>query len=141
MAGALSQSVAVLRFRSLLMTVFATTALLLAAIGIYGVVAYSVARRTREIGVRIALGATPSGVLALIVRQGSQPVVVGIAVGLAGAFALTRVLRGTLFGVTASDPLAFAGGVVVLSTVAVVASLIPALRAARVDPVTALRQE
>jgi putative ABC transport system permease protein len=139
MAGALSQSVDLLRFRSLLMTVFAITALALAAIGIYGVVAYSVARRTREIGVRMALGATPSGVLALVVRQGSRPVIVGIAVGLAGAFALTRVLEGMLFGVTASDPLTFAGGVVALSAVAVVASLFPALRAARVDPVTALR--
>jgi putative ABC transport system permease protein len=141
MAGALSQSVALLHFRSLLMTVFATTALALAAIGIYGVVAYSVARRTREIGVRMALGATPSGVLALVVRQGSRPVVVGIAVGLVGSFALTRVLEGMLFGVTASDPLTFAGGVVALSAVAVVASLIPAWRAARVDPVTALRHE
>jgi putative ABC transport system permease protein len=141
MAGALYQSVALLRFRSLLMTVFATITLALAAIGIYGVVAYSVARRTREIGVRMALGATPWGVLALVVRRGSRPVVVGIAVGLAGAFALTRVLEGMLFGVTASDPLTFAGGVVALSAVAVVASFIPALRAARVDPVTALRQE
>jgi putative ABC transport system permease protein len=141
MAGALSQSVALSRFRSFLMMVFATTALLLAAIGIYGVVAYSVARRTREIGVRMALGATPSGVLALIVRQGSRPVVVGMVLGLAGAFALTRVLEGMLFGVTASDPLTFVGGVVVLSAVAIVACLVPALRASRIDPLMALRHE
>jgi putative ABC transport system permease protein len=141
MAGAVSQSVALSRFRSFLMTVFATTALLLAAIGIYGVVAYSVALRTREIGVRMALGATPSGVLALVVRQGSRPVVVGMALGLAGALALTRVLEGMLFGVTASDPLTFAGGVIALSAVAVVACLVPALRASRIDPLVALRYE
>jgi ABC-type antimicrobial peptide transport system permease subunit len=141
MAGALSESIALSRFRSFLMAVFAITALLLAAIGIYGVVAYSVARRTREIGVRMALGATPSGVIALIVRQGSRPVVVGMALGLAGAFALTRALEGMLFGVTASDPLTFAGGTVALSAVAVVACLVPALRASRIDPLMALRHE
>jgi predicted permease len=141
MAGALSQSIALSRFRSFLMAVFAFTALMLAAIGIYGVIAYSVARRTREIGVRMALGATPSGVLALIVRQGSRPVVAGIAVGLASAFALTRVLEGMLFGVTARDPLTFGAGVLALSVVAAVACLVPAWRASRIDPLMALRHE
>jgi putative ABC transport system permease protein len=141
MAGALSQSIALSRFRSFLMAVFAFTALMLAAIGIYSVIAYSVARRTREIGVRMALGATPSGVLALIVRQGSRPVVAGIAVGLASAFALTRVLEGMLFGVTARDPLTFGAGVLALSVVAAVACLVPAWRASRIDPLMALRHE
>ena len=91
MADAMSESVSLSRFRSLLMTAFAATALLLAAIGIYGVVAYAVAKRTKEIGLRMALGATPSGVVAMVVSQASRPVVAGIAGGLIGAFLLTRV--------------------------------------------------
>ena len=140
-AQALSGSVAVPRFRSLLMDVFAATALLLAAIGIYSVIAYSVAQRTQEIGIRMALGATPPGVLGLVISQGGRLASVGIALVLAGAFALTRVLQNMLFGVTASDTVTFASAGLVLRAVSVVASLIPAWRAARIDPITALRQE
>jgi hypothetical protein len=99
--------VALPRFRSLLMSLFAATALLLAAVGIYGVTAYSVAQRTQEIGVRIALGATASGVLRLVIGQGGRLASVGIALGLIGAIALTRVLERMLFGVSASDTLTF----------------------------------
>jgi putative ABC transport system permease protein len=141
MADALADSVALPRFRSLLMAVFAGSVLLLAAIGIYGVIGYSVAQRTQEIGLRMALGATPAAVLRLVLGQGSRMVLLGIALGLTGALGLTRVLRRMLFGVTASDTMTFAGAALVLGAVAVLASLIPALRAARIDPVTALRQE
>jgi putative ABC transport system permease protein len=141
LAQTTAESVALPRFRSLLMTLFAATALLLAAVGIYGVIAYSVAQRTQEIGVRMALGASASGVLGMVIGQAGRLAVAGIVLGLIGAFALTRVLERMLFGVSASDTLTFAGAVLVLGTVAVLASLIPALRAARVDPVTALRQE
>jgi putative ABC transport system permease protein len=141
MAEALSESVSLPRFRALLMAIFAATALMLAAIGIYGVIAYSVAQRTQEIGVRMALGATAPSVLRLVVGQGSRLAFVGISFGLAGAFGLTRVLKKMLFGVTSSDPLTFAAVVLILGAVAVMASLIPALRAARVDPMTALRHE
>ncbi|MEX2263378.1 MAG: ABC transporter permease [Bryobacteraceae bacterium] len=141
MARALAESVALPRFRSLLMAVFAATALLLAAIGIYGVIAYSVAQRTQEIGVRMALGATPGGVLRLVIGQGGRLAFVGIALGLAGAFGVTRVLEKMLFGVSASDTVTFASAALVLGAVAIVASLIPALRAARVDPLTALRHD
>ena len=103
MTDALAESVSLPRFRSLLMTTFAVAALLLAAIGIYGVVAYTVAQRTAEIGLRMALGATPSSVLAIVVNRGSRPVVVGIALGLAGAIGLTRLLETMLFGVTSFD--------------------------------------
>ena len=123
------------------MTAFAATALLLAAIGIYGVVAYVVAKRTKEIGLRMALGATPSGVVAMVVSQASRPVVAGIAGGLIGAFLLTRVLETMLFGVTASDPMTFVGAVAVLSAVATTACFVPAMRASRIDPMVALRNE
>jgi putative ABC transport system permease protein len=141
MAQMLSKSVSLPRFRSLLMTVFATVSLLLAAIGIYGVIAYSVAQRTQEIGVRMALGATRHRVLRLVIGQGGRLAAVGIMLGLIGAFALTHFLNRMLFGVTASDMVTFASAALLLGAVAVVASLIPALRAARVDPLTALRQE
>jgi putative ABC transport system permease protein len=141
MAQALSESVSLPRFRSLLMGVFAATALLLAAIGIYGVIAYSVVQRTQEIGVRMALGATRPGVLRLVIGQGGRLASVGIVLGVAGAFGLTRVLKNMLFGVSASDTITFAGAALILGAVAIVASLIPALRAARVDPLTALRHE
>ena len=141
MADAISGSLSLSRFRSLLMTAFAATALLLAAIGIYGVVGYAVAKRTREIGLRMALGATPSGVVAMVVSQASQPIVAGIASGLIGAFLLTRVLGTMLFGVTPSDPLTFVGAVAVLGAVATAACFIPALRASHIDPLVALRTE
>jgi putative ABC transport system permease protein len=138
---ALDQSVALPRFRSLLMGVFAGAALLLAAIGIYGVVAYSVAQRTQEIGIRMALGATQRSVLGDVIARGSRLAIAGIAFGLAGAFALTRVLERMLFGVTPSDAVTFTVTALVLGAVAVAASFLPAWRAARIDPVTALRQE
>jgi putative ABC transport system permease protein len=141
MADALANSVTLPRFRSFLMAVFAASALLLAAIGIYGVIAYSVAQRTQEIGVRMALGATSAGVLRMILGQGGRLAVVGIALGLGGACSLTPFLKGLLFGVTPSDFLTFAGAALLIGAVAVVACTVPAFRAARVDPVTALRNE
>jgi putative ABC transport system permease protein len=141
MAQALSDSVALPRFRSLLMTVFAMAALLLAAIGIYGVLAYSVAQRAQEIGVRMALGATVHDVLKLVIGQGSRLAAVGIALGLTGALGLTRVLKQMLFGVTASDTVTLVSAALILGGVAVAASLIPALRAARIAPSATLREE
>jgi putative ABC transport system permease protein len=129
------------RFRSLLMAVFAASALLLSAIGIYGVIAYSVAQRTQEIGVRIALGATPMGVVRMVLGQGGRLAVVGIALGLGGAAGLTPLLQRMLFGVDPSDPVTFASAALVIGAVAIVACIVPAFRAAQVDPVIALRQE
>lgn len=137
----MSQSVSLPRFRSLLMAVFATVALLLAALGIYSVIAYSVAQRTREIGLRMALGATPSGMLAMVVGQAASLAIVGVGVGLAGAFGLARVLEGMLFGVTSSDATTFIGAALLLGAVAVLSSFVPALVAARTDPIRALRTE
>ena len=141
MEEALQESVALPRFRTTVMVIFAVSALLLAAVGIYGVLAYSVERRRQEIGVRIALGATPPGVLRLVIGQSGRLAGVGIVLGLAGAFGLTRFLQRMLFGVSAVDTVTFAGAALVLGAVALVASLIPAMRAARLDPVTALRQD
>ena len=129
------------RFQTWLLMAFASLALLLAAVGIYGVVHYAVAERTREIGVRVALGATPAEVLALVIRQGMRMPAIGIVIGLASSIGLTRVMSHLLFNIGATDPLTFVGVGLTLGAVAVVACWLPARRAARVDPVQALRQE
>jgi len=114
---------------------------MLASVGLYGVVAHGVTERTHEIGVRMALGADRRHVLALVVRQGISMAVVGTAIGVAGAVALSRWIEGLLFGVTATDPTTIAAGVAMLITVAFVACTVPAWRATRVDPTQALRAE
>jgi putative ABC transport system permease protein len=141
MEQVLAQSVAVPRFNMLLVSAFAILALLLSAIGIYGVVAYSVALRTHEIGVRMALGAERADVLRLVLSEGIATTGGGVALGLVGAAALTGAMTRLLFGVSARDPLTFGAGAVVLLVVALFASYIPALRATRVEPLAALRAE
>jgi ABC-type antimicrobial peptide transport system permease subunit len=123
----------------MLLALFAAIALLLAAVGIYGLVAYSVAQRTHEIGVRMALGAARADVMLLVVHQGVSLAAIGIALGLGGAFALTRFLRTMLFGIDVTDALTFAGAALGMMLVVVLATVIPALRATRVSPVVALR--
>jgi putative ABC transport system permease protein len=136
-----SRSLARPRFNTLLLSIFAGTALVLTAIGIYGVLAYSVAQRTSEIGIRIALGAGKRSIFRLIVGQAMTLVGISLVLGLAGAFAATRLLSSLLFGVGAADPGTFAGIVVLVSVVAFVAAWLPARRATRVDPIIALRAE
>ena len=123
------------------MTAFALTALLLAAIGIYGVVSYSVSQRTREIGLRMALGAAQSQVRRYVIRQALWPVGVGLALGVPGAVGLSRLLTDVMFEVTPGDPLTIAAMAGLLAIVGLVASYVPARRASRLDPVTALRSE
>jgi predicted permease len=137
----LAESLAARRFVMLLLTGFAALALVLASIGIYGVVAYLVTQRTRELGIRFALGAHRYDVLRLIVRQSLGHVLPGIIIGTVAALLLTRFLRAQLYGVAPTDPLTFVGVGAVLVGVCVLASLIPAMRAARTDPLTALRQD
>lgn len=137
----LARSTARTRFNMLLLMILAGAGLVLAAVGVYGVIAYSVSQRTHEIGVRLALGASPGRVSTLIVRQGALLVAVGVAVGLAGALVATRVLAGLLYGVVPTDPGTYAAVGLLLASVALVASYLPARRAARVDPMIALRSE
>jgi len=137
----LSTSVAPRRFNMLLLGIFAGVALVLAAVGLYGVMSYSVSWRTREIGIRMALGAKRADVLRLVVRQGMTMTLIGLALGLVGAFSISRVLRGLLYGVSATDPLTFVAVSIVLLKVALLACLVPARRATRVDPIIALRTE
>ena len=141
MEQALSHSVSARRFSMILLSVFAALALILAAVGIYGVISYSVAQRTREVGIRMALGAQTTDVLKLVVRDGLQLVVIGVAVGLIAAFALTRLMTTLLFGVTPTDVLTYASVALALVAVALAACYIPARRATKVDPLVALRFE
>ena len=136
-----SKSMVQPRFLALLLATFSAIALFLAAIGIYGVMAYSAAQRTQEIGVRMALGAQPLHVLRLVFGQSLQMLLIGTVIGLAGAFALTRLMRTLLFEVTATDPLTYVSVVGLLTVVALVACYVPARRAAKVDPLIALRYE
>ena len=141
MDDVLSSQVATERFNAGALAGFAALAVLLAAVGVYGVMAYAVGQRTHEIGVRMALGAAPATVRRMVLQQGLGLALVGIAIGVAASFALTRLLRGLLFGVTASDPATFLSVTAALLFVALVACWLPARRATRVDPVIALRYE
>jgi len=137
----LSTSVAPRKFNMMLLGIFAGVALVLAAVGLYGVMSYSVSWRTQEIGIRMALGAKRTDVLRMVVRQGMTMTLIGLALGLVGVIALSRVMVGLLYGVSPTDPLTFAGVSMVLLLVALLACLIPARRATRVDPIVALRSE
>ncbi|MGA2594602.1 MAG: ABC transporter permease [Bryobacteraceae bacterium] len=143
--GAMDQSLALSvsqpRFDTMLLSLFAGIALLLAAVGIYGLIAYSVAQRTHEIGVRMALGAARADVVRMVVQQGASLAAIGIVLGLGGAFALTRLLKTLLFGIGVTDTLTFAAAPVGLMLVVLVATFVPALRATRISPVVALRYE
>jgi len=137
----LGTSVAPRKFNMLLLGIFAGVALVLAAVGLYGVMSYSVSWRTQEIGIRMALGAKRTDVLRMVVRQGMTMTLIGLALGLIGVFGLSRVIAGLLYGVSPTDPLTFIGVSIVLLMVALLACLIPARRATRVDPIVALRSE
>ena len=141
MEEVISEAAAPRRFQMLLVLLFAGSALLLASLGIYGVVSYTVAQRTNEIGIRVALGARAADVYRMVLRQGLTPVVLGLIAGVAGALALGRLLSSLLFEVSPADPFTIGTVVVALMAVAAFACTVPALRATRVDPITALRYE
>lgn len=129
------------RFLLLLVGVFAAAALILAVVGIYGVVAFSVTRRTKEIGIRMALGAQRGNIMRLVLGEGGRMAAFGVAIGIAASFAITRLISSLLFGIRATDPLTFVALAALLSLAALLASYIPARRAMRVDPMVALRYE
>ena len=141
MEAALSENVAAPRFRTLLLGIFAGLAMCLAMAGVYGVMSYVVGQRSNEIGLRMALGASPRDVLRLVLRQALLLAAIGIAIGLACAVAMTQLLASMLFGVKATDPLTYGAVIVLLASVAMLASYVPARRAMRVDPIVALRYE
>ena len=134
-----NESLARQRFSMMLLGVFASVALVLATIGIYGVMAYLVNQGTRELGIRIALGASPGNILRLVVRQGMVLAFSGVAIGLVAAFLLVRLMRSMLFGVEVTDPITFTGISLLLAIIALLACYIPAQRAARIDPMISLR--
>jgi putative ABC transport system permease protein len=129
------------RYRALLIGLFALLALVLAAVGVYGLISYTVTQRTREIGIRVALGASSGQVLRAVGREGIVPALAGIAVGLVGAAAATRALSAFLFGVGRLDPATFAGVALLLLAIAALATYVPSRRALKVDPVVALKAE
>jgi putative ABC transport system permease protein len=137
----LAKSLSRTRFSMLLLSIFAGLALMLSAVGIYGVMAYSVAQRTREIGIRLALGAARKDVLAMVLLGGGRLATFGLVLGLAGALALNYWLRNQLYGVSPADPVTYIAVALLLGAVALAASYIPARRATRVDPLVALRYE
>jgi putative ABC transport system permease protein len=139
--AALSTWITPVRFFSRLLSALAALAIALASLGIYGVIAYTVAQRTREIGIRMALGATSTGILRLVLRYGMVLTAIGLAIGFAGSMALTRALRGLLFQTSTTDPSVFAGVSLLLAFVSLAACYAPARRAVRIEPVIALRSE
>jgi predicted permease len=141
MREVLEKSVSQRRFQMLLTSTFALCALLLAGLGIYGVVSYAAARRTREIGIRLAFGAQPSDIYHTVFRRGMTPVILGLLVGVAGACILGRLLRSLLYEISPRDPLTIVAVVAIMSFIAVTACFIPARRAAKIDPMVALRYE
>jgi putative ABC transport system permease protein len=140
MESHLSNELVTQRLSVVLVSLFSILALLLAAVGLYGVLAYSIAQRTREIGIRIALGAEPGSILSLVVRQGLIIVGIGLATGILGSMVLTHLIQSLLYGVSGTDPIALFSAVAVLVIAAFLACLVPALRAIRIDPMIALRE-
>jgi ABC-type antimicrobial peptide transport system permease subunit len=141
MTEVISGAIAPRRANTFLITLFGLVAVGLAAMGVYGVIAYAVTRRTREIGIRMALGAQRGDILGLIIREGIALATLGVLLGAAGAWALRKLLAGLLYEITPSDPIAFAGAALVLLGVALIATLVPARRALHVDPAQAIKFE
>jgi putative ABC transport system permease protein len=141
MNDVIAQSVSPQRFNMLLLACFAGLALILAAVGIYSVLSYTVRRRIREIGIRMALGASNQDVVQMVLTDGLKPILVGVILGLAAALALSRVVSSLIYGVRATDPLTFAAVALLLLLVGVFATIVPAYRATRIEPVQILREE
>jgi len=141
LANVAAESMSRRRFATQVVGLFGVLALLLAAVGIYGVIAYSVTQRTREIGIRVALGASKTAILGWVLKQGMMLTIAGVVIGLVGAYALTRLLRSLLFGVGPADILTYGALAALLTLVALIACYVPARRATKVDPLVALRYE